>query len=48
MIDGQAINITVSIGISICPETVNDINMIFRNADHALYQAKTTDRGMAT
>ena len=29
LIDGQAINITVSIGVSIYPDTVNDINMIF-------------------
>ena len=44
LIDGQAINITVSIGVAIYPDTVNDINMIVEKADEALYQAKRTGR----
>ncbi|PKM77391.1 MAG: GGDEF domain-containing protein [Firmicutes bacterium HGW-Firmicutes-15] len=44
IIDGQEINITVSIGVAIYPETVNDINMIIEKADEALYQAKRTGR----
>ena len=44
LIDGHAINITVSIGVVIYPDTVNDINMIVEKADEALYQAKRTGR----
>lgn len=44
LIDGQKINIAVSIGVSIYPDTVNNINMLVEKADEALYQAKTTGR----
>jgi len=44
LIDGQVINITVSLGVVIYPDTVNDINMIVEKADVALYQAKLTGR----
>lgn len=44
LIDGQAINITVSIGVAIYPDTVNDINMIVEKADEALYEAKRAGR----
>ena len=44
LIDGQVINITVSIGVAIYPDTVKDINMIVQKADEALYQAKRTGR----
>lgn len=44
LLDGQAINITVSIGVAIYPDTVNDINMIIEKADSALYEAKRTGR----
>lgn len=44
LIDGQKINITVSIGVSIYPDIVNDINMIVQKADEALYKAKSTGR----
>lgn len=44
LIDGQAINITISIGVAIYPDTVNDINMIVEKADSALYEAKRTGR----
>lgn len=48
LIDGQAINITVSIGVAIYPDTVNDINMIVERADSALYEAKRTGRNRIT
>ena len=44
LIDGQAIYITVSIGVVIYPDTVKDINMIVEKADSALYEAKRTGR----
>lgn len=44
LFDGQAINITVSIGVAIYPDTVNDINMIVEKADEALYEAKRAGR----
>lgn len=44
LLDSQAINITISIGVAIYPDTVNDINMIEEKADLALYEAKRTGR----
>lgn len=44
LIDGQAINITVSIGIATYPDTVDDINMIVEKADLSLYEAKRAGR----
>jgi diguanylate cyclase len=44
LIDGEAIYITISIGVAIYPDTVNDINMIVEKADSALYEAKRTGR----
>jgi len=44
LIDGQMISLTISIGVAIYPETVNDINKIVVKADEALYQAKRTGR----
>ena len=44
LIDGQFINITVSIGVAIYPDTVKDINMIVEKADLALYEAKRAGR----
>ncbi|EHQ91649.1 GGDEF domain-containing protein [Desulfosporosinus youngiae] len=44
LIDGQVINITVSIGIAVYPDTVNDINLIVEKADLALYEAKRAGR----
>ena len=44
LIEGQAINITISIGIAIYPDNVSDINMIVEKADAALYEAKRTGR----
>ncbi|SDI51786.1 GGDEF domain-containing protein [Desulfosporosinus hippei] len=44
LIDGEAINITISIGVAIYPDTVNDINKIAEKSDSALYEAKRTGR----
>jgi len=44
LMDGQKINITVSIGVAIYPDTVDDINQIVTKADSALYEAKRTGR----
>jgi len=44
LIDGQEIKITVSIGVAIYPDTVDDINQIVEKADSALYEAKRTGR----
>ncbi|TGE31489.1 diguanylate cyclase [Desulfosporosinus sp. Sb-LF] len=44
LIDGQIINITISIGVAIYPYTVKDIQEIVKKADLALYEAKRTGR----
>lgn len=44
LLDGQTINITVSIGVAIYPDTVSDINLIVEKADLALYEAKRTGK----
>ena len=44
LIDGQIINITVSIGVAIYPDTVKDISLILERADLALYEAKRSGR----
>lgn len=43
-IDGRAIHITCSIGISLCPEDGRDFEVLSRKADIALYQAKDAGR----
>lgn len=43
---GQKIHITVSIGISLFPETVSDMDNIKELADEKLYQAKRSGRNM--
>jgi diguanylate cyclase (GGDEF)-like protein/PAS domain S-box-containing protein len=43
-IDGHEIHITVSIGISICPEDGEDAETIIKHAEAAMYQAKSQGR----
>jgi diguanylate cyclase (GGDEF)-like protein len=55
-ISGQELRVTLSIGISICPDDGVDANVLMRNADMAMYKAKRSGRnsyeiftpGMAT
>jgi diguanylate cyclase (GGDEF)-like protein len=42
--DGRSIDLTVSIGVSACPECVDDPADLLRAADDALYQAKRDGR----
>jgi len=44
-LDGQPYHIGLSIGISICPTDGHDSETLFRNADIALYRAKSDGRG---
>ncbi len=43
-LDGQVINLTASIGISIYPDDGDDIDMLLKNADTAMYEAKDNGR----
>ncbi len=43
-IDTQTIKITVSIGISVYPDTAEDMNSLIKTADEALYKAKKFGR----
>lgn len=38
------VELTISIGIAIYPDTIDDINKIVEKADSALYEAKRTGR----
>jgi diguanylate cyclase (GGDEF)-like protein/PAS domain S-box-containing protein len=40
----QKIQITVSVGISICPDDAVDVNDLVKNADMAMYSAKSSGR----
>jgi diguanylate cyclase (GGDEF)-like protein/PAS domain S-box-containing protein len=44
LIDEHELNVTASIGISLCPTDGSDIHSLLRNADTALYQAKGAGR----
>lgn len=44
LLDGRLINITVSIGVSIYPSTVDSIQELVEKADSALYEAKKLGR----
>jgi len=43
-LDGQLINLTASLGISIYPEDGDDIDTLLKNADTAMYEAKDNGR----
>ncbi|MFZ3102439.1 MAG: diguanylate cyclase [Desulfitobacteriaceae bacterium] len=47
LLDGQMINLTISIGVAIYPDVVTDMNKIVEKADSALYEAKRTGRNRA-
>lgn len=42
--NGREINITISIGVSTFPETTDNINILYKQADNALYEAKRSGR----
>ena len=46
-IDGQDVNVGVSIGVAIAPDHSADRDDLLRNADIALYRAKAEGRGVA-
>lgn len=46
-IDGQELAITTSIGISLCPRDGRDLVSLLKNADLALFKAKTDGRGLS-
>src|SRR5688500_18666177 len=41
---GRAINISVSIGVTLCPQDSQDLDCVLRNADLAMYKAKESGR----
>lgn len=43
-IDGSRADLTVSIGVALCPNDGSDVTSLVRNADIALYQVKKTGR----
>ncbi|MBY6037598.1 diguanylate cyclase [Fictibacillus nanhaiensis] len=43
---GGKINVTVSVGVSCYPETTEDVALIIKDADKALYEAKKSGRNM--
>jgi diguanylate cyclase (GGDEF)-like protein len=46
LIDGHHLNITSSIGISLCPRDGSDLVSLLKNADLALFKAKADGRGL--
>ncbi len=46
-IDGHQLSITSSIGVSLCPRDGRDLVSLLKNADLALFKAKTDGRGAA-
>lgn len=44
LLDGQTIHVTVSIGVAVYPDSVEDIDQLVEKADQALYEAKRTGR----
>lgn len=44
VVDGHVLHISTSIGICLCPDDGTDLNILLRNADTAMYQAKSSGR----
>lgn len=42
MIDGNDLQVSVSVGVSVCPTYANESNVLIRYADIAMYRAKTS------
>ena len=47
-INEKKLNVTTSIGICICPEDGNDINILIKHADLAMYRSKDKGRDCST
>jgi diguanylate cyclase (GGDEF)-like protein len=45
MVDGMALDVTASIGIAICPQHGEDVDVLLRRADVAMYVAKASHSG---
>jgi diguanylate cyclase (GGDEF)-like protein len=45
MVDGLALDVTASIGIAICPQHGEDVDVLLRRADVAMYVAKASHSG---
>jgi diguanylate cyclase (GGDEF)-like protein len=45
MVDGLALDVTASIGIAICPQHGEDVDVLLRRADVAMYVAKAAHSG---
>lgn len=43
-LEGCEVNISTSIGVSIFPKDGEDVETLIKNADHAMYQAKTSSK----
>jgi diguanylate cyclase (GGDEF)-like protein len=44
VIDGHAVRVSASIGISLYPDDSDDVDIVMRRADLAMYQAKAIGR----
>lgn len=47
LVEGQMVNVGVSIGIALAPKDGNRFDVLMKCADLALYQAKTSGRGLS-
>ncbi|MGB5177819.1 MAG: EAL domain-containing protein [Gammaproteobacteria bacterium] len=46
-VEGHRLSASVSIGITLLPEHADDVDMLLRNADYAMYSAKDNKQGYA-
>ena len=45
--DGQALDLSITAGLALCPEHANTVESLLRNAEQALFEAKRTHSGFA-